>query len=151
MGNYRPGGGNYKSSVVSTIVKKADETVTSSVTVQDDNELKLDVKANKSYFGYLMLFINSHATPGFKMTFKAITGASLLRYGKGQATTFQPYVIFATNKTGTTDETEQYIMIPFTFKMGSTPGVLQFQWAQATSDANDTIVRTGSSMVLFEG
>ena len=50
----------------SAIVKKADETVTSSTVMQDDDELTVALSANKSYGFLLVLKIISPAAADFK-------------------------------------------------------------------------------------
>ncbi len=150
MATYKRGSGNYKSSFLNIITKKTSVTTTSDDSVNDDTELFLVLKPNKHYCGQVMLQFNSHADADIKFTFKAISGTSYARYATGAPAAPLGDVPFGTENTENTLATNQNIVIFFWVLTGSAGGTLMFQWAQATSDVNDTIVQEGSTLVVYE-
>lgn len=141
--------------------KTADETVTSSATLQNDNHLVLTAAANKVYIGEAVLLANSAANAagdiivGF--SFPASTtfffggigphngiasgsqadGEWIARTAVTSGTTNTPYGLSTSALT---------INVPFIAITSSTAGNLQLMWAQQASNANLTRVFTGSYM-----
>ncbi len=150
MATYKRGSGNYKSSYFKTAVKTADVTLTNDSTVNDDDELKVSLKANTRYSGWVQLAFKAHGTPDLKVTFKAISGSVYAFYMIGSLATAVTRTNFGTELTINCDNSFQFIIIPFNFLTGSSLQQVVFQWAQATSDANNTIVYQGSTMFVYE-
>ncbi len=150
MVNYKRGSGNYKSSYLQIVIKKASTDVTTETTVQDDSELFLSLKANRYYAGFIYFFLLSPATADIKYTFKAITGTVKAEYTKGFHTSPQGTLNFGTNGTNSTDGGSELKVLPFNVQMGATAGILQFQWAQNISDAGQTFCLKGSMIVCYE-
>lgn len=137
--------------------KATTETVTSSTTFQDDNELFLPAVANATYRFDLLLLHSSGTTGKFKMQFTAPTGASV-NWGVHAAQNAQisstsveitsmPSRVLADNQqmgggnlAGTT------ALVSGVLITSSTAGNLMLQWAQITSDAAATQVRAGSTL-----
>ncbi len=147
MANYK-GAGNYKTGKGSIIFKTADVTLNNDSTVNDDADLKLVLSPSTRYAGYLLLRVKSHATPNITFTFKAITGTVYALYTGEADPEPATTLAFGTDTTFGTDDTDQFFWIPFMLKTGAGGGTLQFQWAQNTSNANNTIVKEGSMLVV---
>ncbi len=150
VGNYKPSG---SSNTYARVVKKTTENVTSSTTLQDDDELKVTLVENKKYYFDLTLFINSISANGeFKFAFTHPSGST----GERSDDTLRGDLIF----TSVTLVTVKSITMPTNIArcmkfigkviMSSTPGDLQLQWAQNASDASASQVLEGSSLVVYE-
>lgn len=138
---------------VSWTAKAADETVTSSTALQNDNHLSASIPANGTYAFRLVLFGTcASATPDLKMAFTSPAGTLL--WG-----TLAPDV--ASNVTGATSTyrtqtgsgntlsvgagTDFMVVVEGTFVATAT-GTLQFQWAQDVSNASGVTLKLGSTM-----
>lgn len=133
------------------VVKTADESVTSSTTLQNDDQLKYPLLANLTYVFNLLAFYEGSTTGDIKFAFTVPTGATLewasLRAGGSLAsasfgTTTEDVLGSGTVAFGGANGAGT--RLPFQARgivvMGSTAGDLQFQWAQTTSDAVATTV-----------
>ncbi|MDX2697018.1 hypothetical protein [Streptomyces ipomoeae] len=147
----------------SYVRKTADESVTSSTTLQNDNELVLAVSASATYFFrvWLMATDATDANGDIKFAFTFPTGAVCHFSGKGPHTLLASgafgdgeYIARNTATSGSTVAsyglTTSVIGIELTglLIVSGTAGNLQLQWAQNTSDANATTVQAGSFMTL---
>lgn len=143
--------------VYDEVAKATTETVTSSTTYQDDNELFLPAVANAQYRFDLLLLHSSGTTGKFKMQFTAPASATVAWGVIGVASTVtssnpvtdvsMPSRVLADilglgggNLTGTT------ALVHGVLTTSSTAGNLMLQWAQITSDAAATQVRAGSTL-----
>lgn len=141
------------------VVKSTTETVTSSTTFQNDDELFLPGVANAQYHFTLLLLHSAGTTGKFKMQFAAPTGATVswgvhsAHINMTSSTTVAdmslPSRVLADaqqmgggNLTGTT------AFIEGVFTTSSTAGNLTLQWAQNVSDAAATQVRAGSVLKM---
>ncbi len=150
MATYKRGSGNYKSSFINVITKEADQQVTSSETMVDDNKLFFKLGNTRRYSGILFLRLDAEAAPDMDFTFKAITGTSYAEFEIGTATTAQTPAAFGVEHTLTTSGAIQTLYITFQLRTGSAGGTLQFQFAQGTSDAATTKVKQGSMLMVIE-
>jgi hypothetical protein len=147
----------------SYVRKTADESVTSSTTLQNDNELLLAVAANCTYVFrvWIMATDATDANGDIKFAFTFPTGAVCHFSGKGPHTLLASgafgdgeYIARNTATSGSTVAsyglTTSVIGIELTglLIVSSTAGNLQLQWAQNSSDANATTVQAGSFMTL---
>lgn len=143
--------------------KTADESVTSSTTLQNDNELTLAVAANCTYAFRVWLLATdaTDANGDIKFGFTFPTSAVCHFSGKGPHTLLASgafgdgeYIGRNTATSGSTVAsyglTTSVIGIEITglLIVGANAGNLQLQWAQNTSDANATTVQAGSFMIL---
>jgi len=133
------------------IVKKADETVNSSTVLQDDDEILFAANASKTYYCYIDILLNSGVTPDFKWGISVPTDATAIGidgYWKssGPVTTRD---VTSVDTTGTTGNNES-IHMSFRVINATNAGNVTLQWAQNTSDAGDTKVLEGSTMVVWE-
>ena len=144
--------------------KTSDESVTSSTVLQNDNELLLTYSANATYGISAGLFTDG-ATAGdlqVAFAFTAAAGTRISWAGPGPAETIASYAgdaLFYARNAATTSPTSgltyglaggTVIMVPLAgiLVVGSTPGTLQLMWAQGTSSATATVVKTDSWLQL---
>jgi len=129
-----------------TVVKKtADESVTSSITLQDDDELKFSADANSVYWVRVKgIAFSASQTPDFKNTWSVPSGATgvhIFRLLSGQdLVTLGTSVMTALTDTIDGDFIEPTAIIT----IGSTAGEVTLSWAQNTSDATATTVKKGT-------
>lgn len=140
------------------VYKTADESVTSSTTLQNDNHLLCSVAANAQYIIVARLAVNGSASGDFKMAWTFPTGTTTQRFSRGPdassagstaSTTMRAsgitnghlveinYGVFTTGSQSYIEET----LYVFT---GGTAGTCQLQWAQNVSSATATTVEEGS-------
>lgn len=139
-------------------VKTSDESVTSSTSLQDDNELFVTVAANTIYVVTGWLFVvSTSATPDFKSDYTAPSGATMVNSMWGQGTG-------ATSAVGSPDMgvastigiahtrgtfNGGLSLVPFgTLTVAGTAGTFRLRWAQNTSDAASVTVKAGSWIQL---
>lgn len=126
------------------VVKSADEGVTSSTVLQDDDELFFTVLANSVYsFRFVAFVLTASATPSVKVgwtlpalaTFSCATviiGATPsaagygFRYREVTPTTAQPALLAGTSTQG--------LSMDAIVRTGANAGTVRLQWAQNTSD-----------------
>jgi hypothetical protein len=140
------------------VTKAANESVTSSIVIQDDNHLFLTVSANVTYL--LESFISyTGATAGDMVYgFSGPTG-SVLTYcsdGLGNAAAsatdnvsrnLQSLGLFTTSAGCVTGST--CVTLPKgLLQVGSTSGILRLRWAQGTASATATTILAGSVLML---
>jgi len=131
-------------------VKTVDETIQSDIVVHDDDELFIPLTINR-VFGFLFMGVITSAGPAdFKWTFTIPSGATGDWFRN-------PNLSTDSTAYGTTDDfstgggsVRELVPNYGRIIMGGTGGDIQFQWAQRTSTADDTIVRAGSSLVVWE-
>jgi hypothetical protein len=134
------------------IIKLEDETISSDSTLSNDSEILVSLSANKTYAFELILFFVTEATTDLKMTFSAPSGSD------GDYNTVRNIIggFPINNKTfGTTvvfDGTGggSWAFVFGKVSTGETAGDLNFQWAQNASGGTNTIVKQGSSMIVWE-
>lgn len=137
--------------------KTADETVNSGgtgATLQNDNHLFLAVEANTTYEFRLRAIINSGTVPDFKMGWSFPTGLTMsfdLFEGETLGTAanvIQGPFIQTDVLPLSTDANDRPWIAEGLVIVGSTPGTLQWRWAQNTADIGNTIVRANSYLIL---
>lgn len=138
---------------VKSVRKSADQTVTSSTTLVNDNQLKFAVAANETYIFQAWLYTYAaDGTPDIKVTFTGPSGSTVLWsssqviFNAGGATTLTVVSPGATAADLFVDANLRAIQLYGTISNGATAGDLQFQFAQNTSSANGTSVKAGSSI-----
>lgn len=144
--------------VATTAVRKtSDESVTSSTTLQNDDELKLALESGKSYAINGALFAtSSSATPDIKIAFTTPSGTTMdigfmaafggsLRRAELLDTSGAESSRIAIGANNTT-----IIQLMGTLEVGVTAGDVTLQWAQRTSNGNATTVTEGSFLSIVE-
>lgn len=152
------------------VSKTVDESVTSSITLQDDDELVLPLLANTDYWFECFILYGASVTSDLRLLFTIPSGTvyDLVHNGirSGHVTT-DPLPVQAgidtvsraqftqassggvpggINATGNTNvavcPVEGRVIV------GNTAGSIRLQWAQNTSSATATIVKASSIMIL---
>lgn len=140
------------------MVRKASaEIVNGSATVQNDNELFLALAANEVWEFTLFLWYDSGTTPDIKATFTVPSGATLewTHQGvdaAGSAQTENATFAATTERNffGNGVGSTRFIRITGIVVNGATPGNLQFQWAQNTSNGSNTTVHANSTLKAYK-
>lgn len=142
------------------IVAQSDESVTSSTTLQDDNELFFTADANSYYeITILAIVTSTSATPDFKYALTTLTDADWLLTGH-YADQNDGGVVDATLTPFTEDTTttqvisvpassvETWVKLNGSYITAGTSGTVYFRWAQNTSDAAAVVRELGSHMIV---
>ena len=138
------------------IIKGADQSVTSSVAMQNDDALLVNVEANASYLllCYLDYEGGTRGASDLKWQWAVPSGASL-RYQRlcVDPSSNPQFTTMSTATVGTAGSNGagvlQGVTMNGTLTTSATPGTLQLQWAQNTSSATATIVHAQSSLALW--
>jgi hypothetical protein len=139
------------------LVKSADETVTSSATIQDDNHLNFAVAANRTYeLSGAITADNTTNSIDIKVAFQLPTGGSINVYVLGVqdagGLAIQGSARLTVSNTPKTITISGAVSTLIQFRgivvIGNNSGNVKFRWAQGTSNATGTIVRANSYMVL---
>ncbi|MGW8635069.1 hypothetical protein ACWGNX_27245 [Streptomyces sp. NPDC055793] len=125
--------------------KAADEAVTSSTTLQNDNHLILPVVANATYTLFLMCIFSGATTGDIKFDWTVPSGSVLRWSDQTGVSGLHADVDVHSAPAGSTLVAFQ---ISATVVTSSNAGNVQFRWAQNASDATATIVRANSSLQL---
>jgi hypothetical protein len=138
--------------------KTATETVTSSTTLQNDDQLFLPVAVNARYIFDSALFYTGAASPAgdLKLSFSGPAGATMKWANRGVNSSglSQYNVVVETlaagspRAVGTNGATEMAAFPMGTVTTSSTSGNLQLQWAQNASSATGTALLAGSVIRL---
>ena len=141
------------------LVAQADETVSSSATLQDDNDLFFTAEANTNYeITLLCIATCGSATPNFQWNWTTLTGAVWVCGGHyadqgdgGLATQITAgsagYAsALSVNLSGSADEI--WMKFNCAYVTAGTSGTVYFRWAQATSNATGVIRKTGSHLLV---
>lgn len=153
-------GAKLRASVLSALVteirplmarKTIDETIISSSTLQNDDELFLVVAANCVYRIAARINYNSGTTPDFKMAFTYPSGLTM-KYAANQVpaagSAFAEFESIETTIQLAEGAGADRALLIEGIVIVTTGGTLQIQWAQNTLTASNTIVRAGSYMEL---
>lgn len=140
--------------------KTADETVTNSAVLQDDDDLVLTVAASTTYTLDGMLLHSADAAADLQLAFTGPAGASLDWVPRGLSTlaaaTAGDVTLAASSIgdagaliTGTVGAgTKVATLVTGLLQVGATAGSLQLRWAQGTAHASDAVVYAGSYLSL---
>jgi hypothetical protein len=132
------------------IPKSADETVSASTTMQDDDHLFLAIGASDIWQIHLFLWHSASSTGHLKITFTGPTSSTFMAIGRGVDTggsTFgQQNIRSAADSAGFfSGTTNQISTVDGVIVGGGTAGNFQLQWAQNSATGTTTIKR-GSVM-----
>lgn len=130
------------------IYKQSDEAVSSSTTVQSDNDFLFSIGANEVWEGVWFPTIISGSTEGWKVCATLPSGATgrkrIAWWNTGSADSD------ITTETGATFQwlIQTYGRITFRVVNGSNAGTVQFKWAQNVSGGASTTMRAGSFLIV---
>jgi len=144
-------------SAVNLVVKTGDESVQNN-TLQNDAELFFSVLANKIYIVdvFLLLSAVGGAAADWQFNFTIPAGATMyfapgwsasVPYWDTTATNVQPGTLFTPAvalTAGGTNANISGVHLRCIVIVGATPGTIQLQWAQNTTTASNSTVKTGS-------
>lgn len=148
-----------------TIRKPANESVTSSTALQDDDHFAFTVAANSVYTVESFIVYTGAADPagGLQMAFSGPAGASMswANYGVNinlpSPTTLISYNVVAETlaagsprSVGTNLGTAMTCRPTGTLVTSGTSGTLRFRWAQSVSNATATVVQANSWMRVWK-
>ncbi len=138
---------NYKSAKrgnwTYVVVKKADQTKTTDITLAADTELTQIVPIGTYQFE-LKVILKSHATPDFKYGI-IVTGTETGTWDNEGTSPIS--VSYGSSKSIQTDDAIEGLSIVGNV-IAATECTIEFHWSQSTSDANDTIVKAGSTLYI---
>lgn len=141
---------------VSQVIKKTvDQSVTSSTTLVNDDQLFYPLQASTSYYFEALIEFTATVGGDIKLAFTIPTAATL-RWGPANSIKIDPtgtIVVQAQTVTSgaavsfgyAAGGNRQQILIKGYVACGATAGNLQLQFAQDTADAGPTTIRNGSS------
>lgn len=132
-----------------TVVKSANESVTSSTTLQDDDHLVFAIGANEQWVATYSISMSTAGPPGCRFAITVPAGATMEASGAVEgksggrtATSGTAFINDATNATANPIAT-----IRVWVSNGATAGNVTLQWAQGTSDASSLTLLTGSFLL----
>lgn len=145
-----------------TLVRKtADESVTSSAVLQNDNHLLFAIAASDVWIGRFVLKVTG-STAGdisFDVTVPAGAGGWYSVIGPSRSnTTLEGDALIQARDFGSGagsagligGSSPTLVVVQFYVANGATPGNVQLQWCQRVSDATATTVLTGSHLIAHE-
>lgn len=139
------------------VIKASNESVTSSTTLQDDDELFFSVTANTDYWMVCLILYQASTAGDLKGTWSAPSGSTLdwVSDALGSSATASIGSVSRTHQTlATTGQPGGFgafdgvAICKGLLSIGSTAGTFRFRWAQLASDATATQVRSGSMVTL---
>lgn len=138
------------------VVKTADETVSNSSTLQNDNSLLFAVSANKTYAFCILMFADILATSDFKygLSLPASATANWMKAGGFySAGSLSYFTADATNaiEVSITNPKPYHIMQWGEVITGASSGTVNFQWCQKLATVEDTKMLKGSMILAWEG
>lgn len=128
---------------IAPAVKSADETVTSSTVLQNDDHLFVSVAANTTYLLELVFVFNANASGDLKTTFTvpaSTTGTLLATSDAGTSAGVSMTSTAVWDGTGADEQGRMWGRVV----TSSTSGTVRLQWAQNASFGTGTIIRNGS-------
>lgn len=140
-----------------SVVKSADEFVTSSTVLQQDGHLFAPVDANTDYWVWCLIFYTGDAAAGdCKINWDAPAGATFdwVSDGLGSGATGSVSIVsrnwqsIAGSPAPGTIGTDTACPVKGLLRVGGTAGVLELTWAQLTSSANPTVIYAGSTLLV---
>lgn len=150
---------NLNAALLLSAYKANDQSVTSSTTLVNDNELAIPVAANTTYYVKALVFYagGTHNTSDFKynFTYPAGSASPSVRYiGLTPAALAVQYGTVILGGAGAfgTNGTSNILTVDldFTLITSTTSGTLHLQWAQNTSSGTATTVKAGSSLLAWQ-
>jgi len=137
------------------IVKSVDEIINNSSTLQDDDELFFEAKANKAYFVSFFLIQHSESSaPNFKTGWSIPSGATMIDGASPISYRGTTGAVFVTDstvaKTLTTSLGSRSNGFCFQLLIGATAGTVNFQWAQGNATAEDSTCQRGATLLVWE-
>lgn len=144
-----------------SVTKSVDESVTSSTTNQDDNELVLDVRANTTYWVECFLMYSASAAGDIKTTYSGPSGSTFDWCADSNTSTATATVapvsrslqgLGNTPSHGGLEQSgtplEMCALHKGVLTVGGTAGQLRLRWAQLASSTTPSKVLAGSTLMI---
>jgi hypothetical protein len=136
--------------------KTSNQSVTSSITLQNDTELFVPVEANSFYKVDALILYDGAAAGDLKFLFRTPTGGSMTAMGQGIVTAGSsqqdnqnlPITGNSSEAVGTFGAGTQMLTVMGLLTVVGTSGNLQLEWSQNTSNATATRVIANSFISL---
>lgn len=156
--DFPEGGGGGGGATVVVVRKTADEVVNNSSTLQNDDDLLHALLADEVWRFDGMLFFDGGTTPDIKVAFTVPAGATIrwTIYAQSDSggTVYAGALVVVSGTASDTGAagigTFRILNIRGMVACGATPGNLQLQWAQNTTNASNTTLFANSSLVLHQ-
>ncbi len=134
------------------VVKATDESDVNNAVLQNDDELKVTLSANKDYSFTAFIFVTAVSTaPDIKLAWTIPSGATGDKNAQGTAWNgFSVVNNITTGFDADLSTSVEATEIHGRVNMGSTAGDLQLTWSQRQSSADATTVLKGSSLKVWE-
>ena len=142
------------------VIKTVDETVTSSNTAQDDNQLVVPLLANSSYWFECFLIYDGIQAADIKIGF-VVPAGSFLNWTHGGLDTGSAGIngeVSRANRTSgngnagcpnaSTGGNLAYMPVEGRITTAGTAGNLQLQWSQDVANATGTVMKADSVMIV---
>lgn len=131
-------------------VKTADESVTSSTTLQDDDHLSFSIGASETW-AFLIVSGETGGAGGFKWAFTLPSGASGTgTYWAVSDNNSANVSDITTGGTDTSVPSAGTLIINGYVLNSTTPGTVQFRWAQNSSNATAMILKKGTILIAVK-
>lgn len=136
----------------STIPKTADESVTSSAVLQDDDHLTFSIAANEVWYVCFVQWVScASASVDYKNAFEGPASVTyhLSSYGANTAGTFAytNHRSVADTSTWIAGSTGNLLLSEGIVVNGGTAGNFRLQWSQAVSNGTATVLKRGSTLI----
>ena|SRR3990167_483290 len=132
------------------VIKSADESVTSSTTLQNDDHLVLAVDVNSRYILILDILWVGATAGDLKYAFTVPASATIFGFDSEQAGGVAVDLTGAIAVESGHGTAVQALRIVAVADIAGTSGNVQFQFAQNTSDATATTVKQGSRLMAHK-
>lgn len=140
-------GGNFEVGETRIAVKTADETIISSATFQNDDHLFMAVVPGTYVFKHQWVY-NSGATPDLKSQFTSPAATTMLYWTQASISTHAASGLTAGSSVIYDGDGSDVSVMTVGRIVVTNSGTLQWQWAQNTLTASNTIVRGASILEL---
>ncbi len=138
-----PGVGPDWTDIFTTVVKSADETLTTDTTLQDDDDVTFIAAANSVYYIDALLFVNSPTAADFKFAWTVPAGATadghVLGHDAAADEEIKTFVEAASQFMPTLSVTDDIITMKLIVQTAGTSGAVTLQWAQNASSGTTTV------------
>jgi len=134
---------------IAKVIKSVDEIIQSDTGFTNDTELFVPVEASTQYFGQVILYYQSDVTAGIKMRFTAPAGVTGNRLDNNWGVNGFGTLAFGVQENNATDGNVQVASFHFEILTDVTAGNFIVQWAQIVSQAIDTTMLAGSSLIIW--
>lgn len=139
------------------VIKASNQSITSSTTLQNDSQLLLQVSANTDYWMMALLLYQGATAGDLKIGFSGPSGATLnyVTDGLGVSATGNAdqisramFTIGSGPSIGAIDAADSVAIPKGLLRIGSSGGTFRFRFAQVTSNATSTTIKSGSMLMI---